>query len=414
MKPLRLILLGCLAGPALALAGDEFLDRVRDALTLNAFHEDFRARLSGTLDVEGYLLPQPAPGFIRTTGDTLFNPRLTLFLDAQLGSHTYVFAQSRADRGFDPSRDGVRVRLDEWAVRYTPWVDGRFNLQIGKFATAVGNWIPRHGAWDNPFVSAPLPYENLTGVWDFAAVPTSGALLQWAHLKPGLPAGVTATEKSLRLPIVWGPDYASGVAVSGALGKFRGSLELKNASLSSRPETWADASAARWRHPTVSGRLDYRPNAMWQFGLSASEGSYLRPFATVAAGHGLGDYRERVLGQDVSFAWHHWQVWGELYEARFEIPKIGNAETVAGYVEVKYKFSPQFFGAMRWNQQFFGTILDRGVPARWGRNVSRFDLAPGYRFTPHTQLKLQYSWQQGDTGASDYSQTLAAQLTARF
>src|SRR6266567_1025556 len=82
--------------------------------------------------------------------DNLFNPRLTLFLDAQYGSQIYFFAQSRLDRGFDPSDRGAQVRLDEYALRITPWDDGRFALQIGKFATVIGNWVPRHLSWENP------------------------------------------------------------------------------------------------------------------------------------------------------------------------------------------------------------------------------------------------------------------------
>src|SRR5213593_645764 len=78
---------------------DDFLDRLDSTLTLSAFHDNFRARLSGTLDLEIYNFEQPAPGLIDSNIDTLFNPRLTLFLDAQIGSQIYflraVAARSR-------------------------------------------------------------------------------------------------------------------------------------------------------------------------------------------------------------------------------------------------------------------------------------------------------------------------------
>src|SRR4051794_23028347 len=101
---------------------------------------------------------------------------------------------------------------------------------------------------------------------------------------------------------------------------------------------------------------------MWQFGLSASDGSYLRPVAgaTIPAGQNRGDYRQRVVASDVSFAWHHFQFWGEIFATRFEVPNIGNAETVAYYLEAKYKLTPQFFGALRWNQQIFGDVPEAG------------------------------------------------------
>src|SRR5262249_58275272 len=98
--------------------------------------------------------------------DNLFNPRLTLFLDMQIGSQIYFFAQSRLDRGFDPTDFGANIRLDEYAVRITPWQDGRFSVQVGKFATVVGNWVPRHLSWENPFINAPVVYENVTAIRD--------------------------------------------------------------------------------------------------------------------------------------------------------------------------------------------------------------------------------------------------------
>jgi predicted porin len=156
---------------------------------------------------------------------------------------------------------------------------------------------------------------------------------------------------------------------------------------------------------------------MWNFGLSASEGTYFRPEAerTLPRGRDIDDYREVVLGQDISFAWHHLQLWAEVYEVRFNVPQIGDADTLAYYLEVKYKFTPQFFAAMRWNQQLFDSVDNgTGGHARWGSDLARIDVAAGYRFTSHMQLKLQYSFQQETTGPGDDNHTLAAQLTVRF
>src|ERR1700719_3225406 len=166
MKLIAALSLCFLACTARALDTDDFLDRVDAALSMAAFQDNVRLRLSGTIDLEAYHFQQPAPGLIDSKIDNLFNPRLTLFLDAQIGSQIYFFAQSRLDRGFDPSDHGAQIRMDEYAVRFTPWDDGRFNLQVGKFATVVGNWVPRHLSWDNPFINAPLVYENVTPIND--------------------------------------------------------------------------------------------------------------------------------------------------------------------------------------------------------------------------------------------------------
>ena len=385
---------------------DDVFDRLDNALTVSLFQDNLRVRLSGTLDLEFYNFEQPTPGLIDSRTDNLFNPRLTLFLDAQLGSQIYFFAQSRVDRGFDPTDHGADIRLDEYALRITPWQDGRFSLQVGKFATVVGNWVPRHLSWDNPFINAPLVYENVTAIQDKYA-PYSPLYFVY---------GPYYYAKYSFNPVIWGPSYASGISVAGKLGRFDYAVEMKNTSLSSRPESW-NVTENGFENPTFSGRLGLRPNEAWNFGVSASEGSYFRREAepTLPPGRDIDDYREFVLGQDASFAWHHLQVWAEFYEARFEVPRVGNADTFAYYIEAKYKFTPQFFGALRWNQQLFGTVSDGyGHNVHWSEDLGRIDVAVTYRFTPHAQLKLQYDFQHETTGPRDNNHLFAAQFTVRF
>jgi hypothetical protein len=82
---------------------------------------------------------------------------------------------------------------------------------------------------------------------------------------------------------------------------------------------------------------------------------------------------------------------------------------------VNYKFTPQFFGAFRWNQQLFSDIdVAAGREKRWGQDVGRADVAAGYRFTAHSQVKLQYSFQQETSGPRDTNHLFAAQFTIRF
>src|SRR5206468_576498 len=130
MRTLRI--LSFLVGlTATRLSADDFLDQVDDALTLNAFHGDVRARLSGLIDLEFFRIDLPPPGLIDADSHFFVNPRLSLFLDAQLGTHVYLFVQSRTDRDFDPHDYGAQVRLDEYALRINPWEADRFALQVG-------------------------------------------------------------------------------------------------------------------------------------------------------------------------------------------------------------------------------------------------------------------------------------------
>jgi hypothetical protein len=155
---------------------------------------------------------------------------------------------------------------------------------------------------------------------------------------------------------------------------------------------------------------------MWNIGVSASSGPYLLSSAGpwLPPGRDIDDYDEKVLAQDISFAWHHFQFWAECYEARFQVPGIGNADTIAYYLEMKYKFAPQFYGAFRWNQQLFGTIRDEDERAPWGEDVWRIDAVLGYRFTDYLQAKVQYSLSYHDASAYGQDHLLATQLTLKF
>ena len=120
---LRVLSLCFFACTASAFDTYDFFDRLDTALTISAFHDNLRARLSGTLDLEIYHFEQPAPGLIDSSIDTLFNPRLTLFLDTQVGSHIYFFSQSRLDCG-------RRHQPDEGLTRMIPKSGHRFSDQI--------------------------------------------------------------------------------------------------------------------------------------------------------------------------------------------------------------------------------------------------------------------------------------------
>ncbi len=95
------------------------------------------------------------------------------------------------------------------------------------------------------------------------------------------------------------------------------------------------------------------------------------------------------------------------------MPRIGNADTFSYYFETKYKITPQFFGALRWNQQLFGTIRDEESRTKWGNDIWRIDAAIGYRFTDYLQGKIQYSFGHQET-VHGGENLVAAQVTLKF
>ena len=399
----RLSFIFLLASGFGALAADDPLDLVDQALTKSFFDDRLRLRVSGLVDLEYYNFPQPPPGLIRADHHDLVTPRLSLFLDAKAGPAVYFFLQTRIDSGFDPNDlGGVQWRLDEYALRITPWRDGRFNLQRGKFTTVIGGWVERHLSWDNPLINAPVPYEAPTLVSDLEVPLTAQSF-----------RAVPGRDKYEFLPIIWGPVYAVGASVAGKIGLFEYAAEIKSVGVSSRPESWYDYDFGA---PAIGMKLSFNPNEAWHFGISGAENTYLRPNAApLSPGDNPDSFRQYLIGQEISYARGHLQIWAEAFQSRFEIPRLGEADVFAYYLELKYKFTPQLFGAMRWNQEFFDSGTDpAGESIAHAHKVSRVDLAFGYRFTAHTLLKLQYSIAKGDFVSDDTKGTFADQFTVRF
>lgn len=395
-------------------ASDDYFDQLSDRLSGSFANGKVVGKVSAVLDLEVYAPAPPPSSLIYTDRDFLVTPRVSVFLDAQAGDRVYFFSQARLDRGFDPADRSLTARIDEMAIRVALREDATLNLQVGQFASVIGSWIPRHGSWTNPFVTAPLLYENLTGIWDSAAPRSSDVLLGWSHVKPTSVSEYA--DKHLRLPVVWGASYTTGAALSGSWRKFEYVVECKNAALSSRPDSWRP-SRGSWRHPSIGGRLGYRPNVMWNVGASASEGVYLLAEAerTIPPRYRLGDYRQRLLAQDTSFAWRRWQLWFEVAKAWFEIPPVGTVDTTTGFVEVKCKVTPQWALAARANRQIFSHLVDRdGRSWTWGRNLWRYDVASIYRISAHLQTKLQYSYQTEEGPRGMDSHLWAGQLSLRF
>ena len=391
-----------------AAAQTEWLEKLDQSLSIQSAGGLIRSDLSGLLDLELYYIDQKPPGLIFSDDDAFFSPRLSLFLDTQLGPHLYSFVQTRFDRGFDPgSMPDGDARFDEYFLRYTPFHDSRLNLQFGKFATVVGNWVQRHDSWANPFINAPLPYENVLIITDHVAPPRPAAFLARRN---------KFDDKRGWVPLIWGPSYASGGSIFGRVEKYDYALEVKNVALSSRPYAW-DAKHHPWESPVVSGRLGYRPNAAWSFGASFSHGPYLLPpdEALFPGGPIKDEFKQTTVAYDIAYAWRHWQIWAEAFGSRFEVPNVGDAETLAYYIEGRYKFSPRVFLAGRWNQQFFDKIPDGiGGRQRWDRDIWRIETAVGYRFDRHLQTKLQYSLSRQNGPLQQGEQLVAAQITVKF
>jgi hypothetical protein len=350
---------------------------------------------NGSFVFEGYVIDTRAPGLIMEN-DPFFYYKDTNIGRLSVGEHLMFFVNLQDDRGFDPDNQGFRSELVAYFVRATPFDEPWVNLQAGKFATVVGNFVPRHGTFENPFVRDPLPYDFMTVLGNGPPAPNATALLNRRNIPD---------RKQRWIPMVWGPVYHTGVEAFGAVEKFEYAFCVANAALSTPPNQW-DLDSQNDEHFNYEARVGYEPIIGLKLGASYALGPYLKKSR-------FDDMDQQTFGFDAAYSIGHWQFWSEFFATEWEAPNISDElRAYSYYVETRYKFTPGFYGSLRWGQIFFNEIEKaNGNDTRWDRDAWRIEAGLGYFIRKNIVTRIQYehNHQNGDLqqGANMLSLQLA-------
>lgn len=358
------------------------------------FHLDVRPSIEAVI----WSGDTPTAALLGENDNAYFAPRFTLATDANYGDHWFLHATTRWDRGFDPGdRSEGDIRLDEVFLRWRVFDDQRLNFQIGKFPSAFGGWSGQHDFFDDPFLLAPLPYSQIIGINTRDSIANSPAAIS-ARAAGTSPAFSTLSKENWT-SILWGPGYASGASIFGSTEYLDYVLEIKNAALSSHPDSWTDID---FSDPTVTARLGFRPDAAWAFGLSASRGPWLEEDAL---GVDRSDFIQNTVGVDARWAHHNLIVSGEVIISEFETPSAGDLRAASWYLQARWKVSPGFWLAGRFGQTFANdaTGLD-GTDVPWQPDIWRAEIGTGWHISQNLLFKTGYSFTHtgGDGDAGEH------------
>ena len=357
-------------------------------------------------DVVVFAQDAPAQGLLISDNDLVVAPRLAVFFDTGIGERVRAHVQLDFDTGSDPHAESQGdVRLDEYFVEGRVTEVGRLTVRAGKFATAFGGWVARHLASDNPMITAPLLYEDVLPITDRALPRDRAAFAQRRDVVDKQPAW---------LPIVWAAAYTSGVSLRAGSDTFDATVEVKNASISSRPKVWDVLPDGSETDPSVTAHVRWQPAQEWSLGSSFSRGAYLQDDVTppLPVDRRIDDFDQTTWGLDAAYAHRSVQIWSELARVEFAVPGIGDVHGLSGYVESRYKISPQVWLGARWNQSWFDDVP--GLDMTWNRDMRRLDLALGYRHSAHLQVKAQYSRSDQAGRSIDGEHLFAAQCVVWF
>lgn len=328
-------------------------------------------------------------GFLESDDDALHAPSFSLDFDFQPTPYWYFHSTFRIDRGFDPGTepDGD-YRFDTLFLRYRPFGDNQLNLQVGKFATVVGNWVPQYE--DNPFLLAPLPYSSIIGVPTQNIEQISAQAIE--NRANGSSPGIHTNKESWS-SIIWGPAYANGISAFGTVGKLDYAFEIKNTSAGSNPEEW-ELGEGDFHDPFYAGRIGYRPNTAWAFGLSLSHGPFLDSdaFDRLRPDFDRGDFNQTLAALDFRWAHGDLEVSGESFFSTYD-REGEDLQAFSYYVQGRYKISPGFWLASRFGQTLTNDVaIPSGGQAPWSPDIQRVELALGWRITPELLFQAQYTY----------------------
>ncbi|MBV8880258.1 MAG: hypothetical protein JO332_09860 [Planctomycetaceae bacterium] len=391
--------------------------RALDDLDLSVGWGDFSAELTGELELDLLVFGKESPG--TTLEDPVLRSnhykrtriedgpeglaRFSLFLDGGFQDWLTYEVEGRVDRG-EPAESGeaVGARLEQYWVRASAPEWTHFNLELGKFAAPVGNFIPRSSARKNPLTTWPLIYDQNTTF--MKKVDTPAAVLGRRD-RPDV--------KDWRVPI-----YRELYGVGGMVFGTWKDLTVSVAVMNTAPGSWVfqwPLHAGDFRDPNCYLHLGYAIDASWTVGASLSRGPYDRRDAGgIPAGRNTGDFPQTLAGADLSYALGDLQLFAEAYWTRFKAPLIDDLDLWSWYVEAKYTILPGLFSAVRLAQMVFGEIDDAaGVPHQWDRNLVRVEFGGGYFFTRNlfTKATMQLNYTMGGREPHDHLFMLQAGLT---
>src|SRR6185295_5636629 len=291
------------------------------------------------------------------------------------------------------SGEAVGARLEQYWLRGTIPKSTLANLELGKLAAPVGNFIPRSSARKNPMATWPLVYDQVT---TFMKKTDTPAAVLGRRDRPAV--------KDWRVPI-YRELYGVGGMAFGTWDKLTYSFAIMNTAPGSWVFQWP-LHAGDFRHPNYYAHLAYAIDPRLSVGASASRGPYDRGDAAgIPANRDTGDFPQTLAGVDVHYALGALDVFAEACWTEFKAPLVDDLALWAWYVEGKYTFLPGLFGSARFAQMIYGSIRDAaGVSHQWDRNLNRLEFGGGYFFTRNLFAKatMQLNYTSGGREPNDH------------
>lgn len=334
-----------------------------------------RFLIEGILDTEVYETDTGSKFLARNQGDPASILRLQLWSAFQISSKFQIHALGEFDFDDSSGQRETTKRIEQFSLRYSANSSPYYYIEAGKFSSPFGAFYQRYLSTLNPLIGQPDLYD-LSYTWGIQVVGSAG----WFDYRA---AGVDQ-------PVI-------------------------------NPENLSYYSSAAF-HPVLG--LGVTPFAGLRFGASYTRGPYLTSHleSYLPPGTGWRDFDQRLLGFDVQFSRGYLEFNGEVVFSEYDVPFLSKTnDTTSSYLELKYTWTPRFYGVVR-------LAKNEDVVIRWigglswlsqTRKFKDVEVGFGYRFSANTLLKVAYrrdNWDVDNARKSFFpnGHSLALQLSHHF
>jgi hypothetical protein len=381
--------------------------------------------ISGTLDLE---VSKGGNDSRWTTNEIAYQYRnlhlavnqLNFFISAQISDAFFVDTRIQFDTWGTGTLNDPRVSLAQ--LSYEP-EESSIRLGIGRFVSPFGLFPQRILAADNSFNHMPLGYAyfiNISDVFGF-----------WPGAGEG---GIYGGEGDPGLTTIYFGGYNTGLLFNWVVVPevFSVDLAVTNAALASQ-RNYTNLE-------NIAGivRLGFQPAIFWQQGISISHGSFMQQQDTVYSYYDdYTEFTQTVIGTDLVLGYSYFELSGEFIYSMWRVPFFDGTDFVRDYYDKAKAFSLANYSAyvdLRYEPPFIsGSYIavrydilkflesddlknvDDMDYSVWDNDVTRYQVAVGYKFAEPVLLKLSYMDQRTenlDTDPKDH--VYRAILTVSF
>ena len=279
------------------------------------------------------------------------------------------------------------------------------DVQVGRIPVVFGTFARRYGG-DTPLSGVPLAYQYLTSLRPDAVPASADNLLFFRGLGWKVTYPVPAPTEAPGVPVITTYRWDTGVEAHAASRYVDGAVAFTSGTLAN-PRVDDDNQGRQ-----MSGRVAVKPVIGLILGASVSRGEFLTHqvkdfYEPVFPGT---NYRQRALGFDGEYSRGFWIVRGELIDSRWNLPAANQPyitnplRATAGYVETRYRITPRYYAAARYDYLTFSKITGfrqtnaaPGQPTPWDAPVTRAELGGGVSITRHltARASLQFNHRHG-------------------